>query len=207
MTDVTVYLNRDGLNTVEAEERSVQVSRSLSIVIENHGKPTHVHLHPDDDLATLGTIEDPNWFIPAGEWRDVELTVSEAATGHGRLEIAAGYGQEEEAINVDVTTPDDLEAEAIEETADQGASHSKSGTEYDMGAIGLTGVVNEQRLREPLVIGAGGALVFLFLGLVVVNPLAALGALLGAVLGGSAVFGYIQQPDTGDEERPAKEKR
>ncbi len=193
MTDVTVSLNRDGLNTVTADERTVTVTRVLSIVLENHGKPTHVHLHLDDELATIGTIEDPHWFIPKGEWREVELQVTEAATGHGRLRIEAGYGQEQERIDVDVTAPADAEPEPVDSGPREGTDPNTEPPAESADTVdtpGMLSALDKESLRDPVVLGASATFVFLLVGFLAVAPLAALGTALGAVLGGGAVWGY-----------------
>lgn len=203
MTDVTVSLNRDGLNTVTADERTVTVTRALSIALENHGKPTHVHLHLDDDLATIGTIEDPHWFIPKGEWREVELQVSEAATGNGRLRIEAGYGQEQERIDVDVTAPADAEPEPVEPsptaaTEPEAEPPTEPGNQTDRAA--LLSDLDKEALRDPFVLGASAIFVFLLVGFLAVAPLAAFGTVLGAVLGVVAVWGYQREAEETDAE-------
>lgn len=200
VSGLTVYLNRDGLNTVETDQTQVSATDAVEIVLENHGKPTHVHLHLDDDLATLGTIEDPHWFVPKGEWREVDLQLSKAAAGSGRLEITAGYGQEQEAVNIAVEPAEDAdpgtvgtEAERIDTIggtdSDAGAGSEPAGERY------LPEFVDLDRLQNPVVLGTGGAFLFVLVLLGVVNPTAALAAGVGAVLVAVAVWSYVTEWD------------
>lgn len=197
MPELTVYLNRDGLNTVETDKAAVKATRSVTVVLENHGKPTHVHIHMDDDLAMMGTIEDPNRFVPHGEWREVELQVTETAQGSGRLEITAGYGQERETVEIEVEPPEDTEepSSAGPDTIDTVGENAESSRQVETASWvedGLGDAIDLERLRNPLVLGTGGGFLVVILILLVVDPLAAVAAALGALLVGIAVMSYFR---------------
>ena len=183
MSGLTVYLNRSGLNTVETDRERVRSDDDVLVSLENHGKPTHVHLHLDDDLATLGTIEDPHWFVPRGERRDVLLQLTDGATGDGRLEITAGYGQARTKVRVEAGAEETSQA-----SPSPAASLMDDSEETDAEAPEET--VAAERLRDPTVLGAGGGaalVVFLWL---LTDPLVALSAGLEAILSGIAVASY-----------------
>lgn len=207
MAGLTVYLNRDGLNTVETDKRVVHATHAVDIILENHGKPTHVHLHLDDDLATLGNIQDPHWFIPNGEWREVKLQLSEAAEGNGRLEITAGYGQERESVNIEVESPEESEdpsASATDKIDTVGAEPNETRTARTGSWIDeqLGDVIDPDRLRNPIVLGAGGAFIVFLVVLLVIEPLAAVAAALGALLVGIAVLSYLRAETAPASEAP-----
>jgi len=180
---LTVSLNRSGLNTVETDRKRVQSADDVVVSLENHGKPTHIHLHLDDDLAALGTIEDPHWFVPRGERREVPLQLTEGATGDGRLEITAGYGQAQTTVTIEAGADEESQASpspAASQVEESGKAESDSAVE----PVDATG------LRNPIVLGAGGGaalVVFLWL---LTDPLVALSAGLVAILSGVAVASY-----------------
>lgn|GEM_PF-424890 len=195
MPGLTVYLNREGLNTIETDKAEVHATESVDIVLENHGKPTHVHLHLDDDLAMMGTIEETNWFVPTDEFREVPLHFSEVANGTGRLEITTGYGQERSKVDVTVTPSD------VEETADSPEqTDAPSGTVDERGEVDPAGqaglsigsdTVDYEKLKNPTTMTAGIAAVLGFLLLLVVDPFLAASAGVLAVLSALAVASYI----------------
>lgn len=197
MPGLTVYLNRDGLNTVETDMTVVKATRSVDIAIENHGKPTHVHLHMDDDLATMGAVEDQNWFVPDGEWREVTLQLTESAQGSGRLEIAAGYGQETETVEIEVERPADAEQASRAGTdnidtvgGDPGTTNHVESTSWVDERLGNT--IDSERLGNPLVLGTGAGFLVVLLILLVIDPFAAVAAALGALFVGIAVMSYLR---------------
>ncbi|MGM0372248.1 MAG: DUF7524 family protein [Halobacteriota archaeon] len=193
MRELTVYLNRDGMNTVETDERTVRATQSMALLLENHGKPTHIHFHPDDDLAALGSITEHHVFVPKGEWRRVELQFMETAAGTGRLEITAGYGQEKTTVDVEVTPTEAPDAtESSSESVVQ--TESEAATEPSPDGSLLAGLDTE-RLGNPVVLGAAGAFLLVVLLLAVVNPLAALGSVLVAAIVAVGVGGYLAEWD------------
>lgn len=193
MSGLSVYLNRGGLNTVETDRSVVQATESVRVVLENHGKPTHVHLRLDDDLATLGTIEDPHWFVPADEARTVPIRLTDGAEGRGRLEITAGYGQSTTKVTVEVGPSDEPPTQAVE------ADDSTVTPDPDSNEVGQTVRSVEPTLAPieglglgPWTLLAGSGAVLLVVGLLVLaNPVVALSAGLVAVLSGIAVASYL----------------
>ncbi|MFW6383870.1 MAG: DUF7524 family protein [Halodesulfurarchaeum sp.] len=186
MSGLTVYLNRSGLNTVETDRERVRADGDLRVSLENHGKPTHVHLHLDDDLAMLGTVKDPHLFVPREERREALLRITEGATGDGRLEVTAGYGQAEASVTIAVGEHEEPPAEASSEShgaeaGSRGSADSDRPTDAPL---------DPARLRNPAVIGAGGGaalVVFLWL---LADPLVALSTALVAVLSVVAAAAY-----------------
>ena len=196
MSGLTVYLNRDGLNTVEADQTTVRATESVEIALENHGKPTHVHLHLDDELATLGTVEDSHWFVPKDEWRAVDLAFMAGAEGSGRLEITAGYGQERESVYFEVETATEAETPASDRIDTVGGSASEEPEVGDAEPVEpLTESLDLDRLRNPVVLTTGGAFLFVLVLLLFVNPVAALAAGVGASLVAVAVGSYVTEWD------------
>ncbi|MFB6110878.1 MAG: hypothetical protein ABEJ60_08425 [Halodesulfurarchaeum sp.] len=191
MRELTVYLNRDGLNSIETAEQTVRTADALSLVLKNHGKPTHVHFHPDDALAGLGTIEDPHVFVPEGEWRQIEMQFGEATSGSGQLEITAGYGKERAAVTVEVDRSTDRTAgtdgTSVEATPGTDAAPDPPRTVPAL----IEAALDVDRLRNPVVLGSAGAGLLLFVLLVFLDPVAALfSAVIGTLLA-IAIAGYL----------------
>ncbi|MDR5656945.1 hypothetical protein RH831_07090 [Halodesulfurarchaeum sp. HSR-GB] len=200
MRELTVYLNRDGMNTVETDERTVRATQSMALLLENHGKPTHIHFHPDDDLAALGSMTEHHVFVPKGEWRRVELQFMETAAGTGRLEITAGYGQEKTTVDIEVTPAEPTDStESSSESAVQ--TEGEADTEPSPDGSLLAGLDTE-RLENPVVLGAAGAFLLVVILLAVVNPLAAIASIVAAAIVAVGVGGYLAEWDPFESEEP-----
>ncbi|MFB6086799.1 MAG: hypothetical protein ABEJ84_08380 [Halodesulfurarchaeum sp.] len=194
MSGLTVYLNRDGMNTVETDQTAVSATEAVDIALENHGKPTHVHLHLDDDLALLGSIEDPHWFVPAGERRELHLELTPAGEGRGRLDIAAGYGQEQTSVEVEVEPVEDAAGtESIDVVG--GPAPQDPIAESDGERASPPRGIDTDRLRNPIVLATLGGFVIMLILLLFVNPLASIAAGMAAILGGIAVWSYVTDWD------------
>lgn len=195
MPGLTVYLNREGLNTIETDKAEVRATERVDVVLENHGKPTHVHLHLDDDLATMGTVEESNWFVPTDEYREVSLYLSEGASGNGRLEITTGYGQERSTVDVAVTPPEEESQDASTVSADPSEPRVETRGEVDPGGQSGSSIGSEMfdydRLRNPTTMTAGVAVALGFLTLLLIDPILGVSAGVLAVLSGLAVFSYL----------------
>ena len=97
-----VVLNRDHLHDVSVADR-ITASEPVSIEITNEGEAVHVHLHLDDELSTVASLEAGNHFVEGGTTRSVRLDVRPASTPvTGRLRVVTGYGAETEFVTIRV---------------------------------------------------------------------------------------------------------
>ena len=100
-----VVLNRDHLHGVSVADR-ITASEPVSIEITNEGEAVHVHLHLDDELSTVASLEAGNHYVESGTTRVVRLDVRPASTPvTGRLKVVTGYGAETEYVTVRVEPP------------------------------------------------------------------------------------------------------
>jgi hypothetical protein len=99
-----VAINRDRLHSVEAPESFVTPD-SFAIELENHGEAVHVHVHLDDALSEIASVEAINHHLRPGAVRRVPITVHETDRPvTGRLKLAAAYGAETRFIEVSTGT-------------------------------------------------------------------------------------------------------
>lgn len=175
-----VHLNRDGMKTLRTDTDAFTTDGSFKIILENHGQPAHVHLHLDDGLADIATLEEANWYVPAGDIEPVEVQVPDGATGAGQLEISTGYGAERAQVDIRVDSNGESadQATTVEETQSEPIS-TDDATGPDLSRVVLPGLF-----------AAGGVLIAVAL-MVLVSPTAAvmLGAL--ALLVAIAAAGYL----------------
>ncbi|MFW5956082.1 MAG: DUF7524 family protein [Halorhabdus sp.] len=100
-----IHVNREQLHDLEVP-RSFEASGSFDVRLVNHGPSSHVHLHLDDALSSMATIDANNHFVDGNSERFVGVTVREGATGRGKLKVVSGYGAQTRYIDVDLTEPE-----------------------------------------------------------------------------------------------------
>jgi hypothetical protein len=96
------------LHAVETPE-SFESTGSFDVELENHGEAVHVHLHLDDALSEVASIEAINHHLRPGAVRYVPVAVhDDERSVTGRLKVAAAYGAETRYV--------DLSLQAVEPT-------------------------------------------------------------------------------------------
>jgi len=101
-----ITLNRDGLHDVDVTG-SFEADGAFSVTLENDGAPVHVHLHLDDDLSSVATLQASNHYVEAGATRAVAVDVDGELPVSGRLKAVTGYGAETAYVDVSIVEPDD----------------------------------------------------------------------------------------------------
>ncbi|WP_129116948.1 DUF7524 family protein [Halegenticoccus tardaugens] len=99
---LTVDVNRKRLHHVEVPDRFV-TDESFVVDLVNRGESVHVHLHLDDALSQVATLEGGNHYVERGSTRSVEIDVAavrEPVTG--KLKLVTGYGAEVAYVDVTV---------------------------------------------------------------------------------------------------------
>lgn len=169
-----VHLNRESIHDVETPA-SFDAGGTFSVVVENHGSDSHVHLHLDDDLSRIARIDAGNHYVEGGTTRSVTVSVAEDAAGSGYLDVVTGYGAERESVAITID-PDESEAVTVDEDLSTPQTQSASRSRTDSGRSD----VDLEDMALPIGIVAVGILVVA----VVVAVSSELGAL---VVGGLAV--------------------
>ncbi len=100
-----VVLNRDRLHGVSVADR-ITASEPVTVEITNEGEAVHVHLHLDDELSSVASLEAGNHYVESETTRSVRMDVRPASTPvTGRLKVVTGYGAETEYVTVRVEPP------------------------------------------------------------------------------------------------------
>lgn len=99
---LTVDLNRDRLHDV-AVPGMYTTDEAFYVALENHGEAVHIHLHLDDTLSTVATLDGGNHYVDRDGTTTVRVDVDpveEPVTG--KLKIVTGYGAETAYVDVTV---------------------------------------------------------------------------------------------------------
>jgi len=104
VTDTLVAeINRVGLHSLEVPD-TFETAGSFVVELRNRGEPTHVHLHLDDPLSSIGSLRANNHYVDAGDGRRVrvELDAPPGTTEQGSLKLVTAHGAETRYVTVRV---------------------------------------------------------------------------------------------------------
>ncbi|WP_135364324.1 DUF7524 family protein [Halosimplex halophilum] len=179
-----VHVNRDSLHALEVPD-AFETDGSFDIGVVNHGGSVHVHLHLDDDLSEIATVEASNHFVDGESQRAVHVSVEGAGEATGTLKIASAYGAETRYVTVRITEPEEEES-TVE--VDESLSEPQPREPDDGGDGGSATVAASPQL---VVVGLGVAALAVAAALVVfVDDVVVLAGAV-VVLVGVLVAGYI----------------
>ncbi|MHB9286661.1 hypothetical protein ACKVMT_06430 [Halobacteriales archaeon Cl-PHB] len=102
-----VHVNREELHALEVPA-SFEAHDSFDVALVNHGESLHVHVHLDDALSQVASIDATNHYVERESTRAVRVTVDEAALAHlgdvhGKIKVASAYGAQTRWIDVDLS--------------------------------------------------------------------------------------------------------
>ena len=178
MTDsIPVHINRQQLHGLEVPA-GFETSESFDVRLINHGEALHVHLHIDDDLSEVATLEATNHYVKPETERRVRVDVAEDAPRpvRGSLKVVTGYGAQTRYIDVDVVEPS-ADQDPVEVDEELGKPQPK---QRQSSQSALT----RDRALPVLALGAIALLVALLSATILDNVTVMLGSLgiVGAVL-------------------------
>ena len=185
MTDeLPVHVSRQELHALEVPA-SFETSESFDVMLVNHGESLHVHLHLDDTLSEVATMDASNHYVEGDSQRAVRITVDTERLPDdgvfGRLKVASAYGSETRWIDIELEPPAQ-ERKTVE--VDEALAHPQPKAEESETESPLA------RPEMPVLALGGVALVVAALAaLFVGDTLVVLGAL--AVLAGVLVALYF----------------
>ena len=113
MTDeLPVHISREELHALEVPD-SFQASESFDVRLINHGESLHIHLHLDDPLSEVASIDASNHYVEGESQRFIRIDVdTDRLNGDpqlGKLKVASAYGAETRWIDVEVVEPETAE--------------------------------------------------------------------------------------------------
>lgn len=184
---LSVHLNRDELHAVEVPP-SFEATGSFDVELVNHGTSVHAHLHLDDHLSEVASIDASNHFIDGESRRLVRVTVDGSAPVSGKLKVASAYGAQTRYVDVDVREPEAERhtVEVDESLAEPAAGRTSGAADGDS----PVGVLVESPEVVVLALGVLAVGVAATAALVFRSPVVLLGALvvLVGVLGAMYVL-------------------
>ncbi|MFB6150593.1 MAG: hypothetical protein ABEJ40_02180 [Haloarculaceae archaeon] len=142
-----VHISRQELHGLEVPD-SLEVDGSFDVALVNHGTSLHVHLHLDDDLSEVATIDAANHFVDGESERAVRVRVDGDAPVRGRLKVVSAHGAQTRYVDVTVVESEE-EEESVEVDESLAQPRSQPATEEP------SALVRVAENPELLVLGLG----------------------------------------------------
>lgn len=113
MPTLPVELNADGVHSIRAPDRFT-TTRPFSVELDNTGRSTHAHLHFDDALDRVASVEEVNHFVEDGAIRRIHVSTADVDESvRGKLKIVTGYGSNTAYVDVFVEPSDESADEPV----------------------------------------------------------------------------------------------
>ena len=185
---LSVDVNREELHGLEVPN-SFETTGSFAIELNNHGESLHVHLHLDDDLSAVASLEATNHHVESNGTRRVEVAVKPGASVRGKLKVVTAYGATTRYIDVILTEPEEQEDRVqVDESLSKPQPKPPERNRAATPSSGSNPLTDRPELAV-LGLGAVALVVAAYAALVLNNTVVVLGAL--AVLAGVLVAVYI----------------
>lgn len=103
-----MHVNRESLHSIDVQP-SFEAHGPFDVRLVNHGESLHVHLHLDDGLSRVASIDAANHYVEGASARAVRVDVDEDALEaepiRGKIKVASAYGAETRWIDVALSEP------------------------------------------------------------------------------------------------------
>ena len=96
-----VHLNRTDIHSLEVPNE-FDATGSFDVRLVNHGGALHVHLHLNDSLSAVASLNATNHHVRAETDRLVRITVDGDGPVRGKLKVVTGYGAETRYIDIHI---------------------------------------------------------------------------------------------------------
>lgn len=144
-----VHLNRESLHSLDVPT-GIETDGSFDVALVNHGEAVHVHLHLDDALSAVASLDANNHYVQANAERPVRVTVADGAEVHGKLKVVTSYGATTRYVDVDLIEPEETEGPV---QVDESLAKPQPAPSEPTPARALS-----ERLGSPVLVLAGVAL-------------------------------------------------
>ncbi|WP_336339593.1 DUF7524 family protein [Haloarcula brevis] len=96
-----VHLNRTDIHSLEVPTE-FDATGSFDVQLHNHGEALHVHLHLDDALSSVASLDATNHHVRAETDRLVRVTVHGDGPVRGKLKVVTAYGAQTRYVDVHI---------------------------------------------------------------------------------------------------------
>lgn len=155
---LAIRVNHERPNTFEVPD-TFETEEDFSLEIRNEGKPVHMHLNIDDDLAAGLSMETGNHFIPRKGAISLPVEVDRSERPfHGKCRVSTGYGAETKFVEIRVFEPDEETVVSVDERlSEPPARAGQGGMSEGLNEIGvwvLLGLTSLALLGAAVIVAA-----------------------------------------------------
>jgi len=170
-----VYINRQERHSLEVPP-SFETADSFVLAVTNHGEASRIHVHLDDGLPEIASIEDTNFYVEANATTEIPVSVHGTDHVFGKIKLVSGYGATTRWVDVEVLEPEEDDAVEIDEELakpqprDEDESDEAAATPLlgdspvlpvaSLGLLALLVAVGAAAFFESTVVAVGAVLVF-----------------------------------------------
>lgn len=105
-----MHVSREAIHSLDVPA-SLEAAGPFDVVFTNHGQSVHVHLHLDDTLSEVASVDANNHYVEGGSQRAVRIHVETDALPEepvlGKLKLVSGYGAQTRWVDVELSAPDE----------------------------------------------------------------------------------------------------
>ncbi|WP_424019481.1 DUF7524 family protein [Halorientalis pallida] len=187
--ELPVDVNRRERNSLNVPA-SIETDDSFVIRVRNHGNASRVHVHLDENLSAVASLEDTNYYVEANSAQAIPVSVHEHGVVHGKIKLSAGYGATTRWVDVKLTEPDDAGSVEVDESlAEPGGGERDTDEERATDGAASGSVLADRPALPVLVLGALAVAVAVGAAAVFESGLVAAGAV--AVFVAVLLAGYL----------------
>lgn len=111
MTDeLPVHVSQGEIHSLDVPA-SFETDGPFDVMFVNHGQSVHVHLHLDDDLSEVASIEASNHYVEGDSQRAVRVNVAPGGLSdgpiRGKLKVVSGYGAVTRWIDIELQSEEE----------------------------------------------------------------------------------------------------
>lgn len=104
---LAIELNRGRPYAIDPVPEVLETPQSFTLVLDNAGAGRHVHVRPDDPLASGATLDAGTYFVEDGATWSTPVRIDPSQRPlEGTLNIGMGYGKETCDVTVRIVEPD-----------------------------------------------------------------------------------------------------
>jgi len=113
VSTLSVELNGDAVHSIRAPD-GFETTGPFAVALENEGRSTHVHLHFDDDLDRVVSVDEANHFVDDEATRHVHVSVDDVTEPvRGKLKIVTGYGSNTRYVTLLIDPPEETAPDEV----------------------------------------------------------------------------------------------
>ncbi|AQL41718.1 hypothetical protein BV210_02850 [Halorientalis sp. IM1011] len=151
--ELYVDVNRRERNSLSVPA-AIETDDSFVIRVRNHGNAGRVHVHLDENLSAVASLDETNHYVEANSTQAIPVSVHEHEPVHGKIKLSAGYGATTRWVDVELTEPDDTGTVEVDESlAEPGGGERDGDADGDTDGASTESILTDRPELPVLALG------------------------------------------------------